>query len=164
MPDMGISHQQRVAAHPCNAAAFRRAAIDRHIFTHHIIAADFELRLFAFKAQVLWLSADCTERKEAVVCANFRRPVDRHMRHQLAPLAQLNAGAGHAERPNRTRVSHLRGGINDGCRMDHSVSVGGSAGAFAAIFPRFMETSCALTVPSQTSFPFTKALPSIRTI
>src|SRR6267142_3678264 len=68
------------------------------------------------------------------------------------------------------RVNHTLGWIilQDGSyfrmdhhfRMDHSVA---SAGDSAPACPRLSDTNCALTVPSQTTLPFTNALPSMRT-
>src|SRR5579859_1144738 len=157
---VGICHDQRVAPDGGHAAAFDRAPIDGRVFANHIVAAHFQPRLFSFVAQVLGFAADGAEREEPVVPADLRRAVNHHMRNQLALLSQFHVRAQDAVWPHRAGGMHVCLGINDCCGMDHSVV---SAGGPEAARPRFIDTSCALTVPSQTSLPFTNALPSMRT-
>src|ERR1041385_7134735 len=86
--------------------------------------------------------------------------MNHHMRYQLAVFAQLHAGSNDAIWPDGAGRRDLRFGIYDCRGMNHSVV---SAEGSEPADPRLIDTSCALTIPSQTTLPSTNALPSMRT-
>src|SRR5579864_4971157 len=160
MANVGIRHDQRMAANSGYSAALACTTINGGVFADHVMAANFQAGLFTLETQILGLSANRTKRKEAVMRANLCRPVNHHVRHQLTMLTQFHVRTQHAVRPNGATGINPCSGINNCCGMDHSVSVGASD----PNFPRLIDTSCALTMASQTTLPFTKAFPSIRTM
>ena len=72
-------------------AALHCAAIDGDAFANFIVIPDFETRRLAAISHILRRHANRTKRKESVVRPDLRRPLNRDMRHQMAPFAHLNS-------------------------------------------------------------------------
>src|SRR5579884_746782 len=149
-----------MAADLGRAAAFCCSSVDSDVLANHIVVANLDSGLFAFVRQVLRLNTNGAKREKPVVGTNFRLAMDHHMRHQLAVFAKFHARIHNAIRPNGTGLWDNSSGINDCGGMDHSLA---SAVESEVDCPRLMGTSCALTIPSQTSLPFTNAFPPMRT-
>ena len=98
--DVGVGHDQRVAADPSQPAAFDGAAIDGDELADFVVIADFEARGLAGVGQVLRRHSDRAEGKESIVGADPVGPFDGDVRHQIATLAQFNLGPDHAIRAN----------------------------------------------------------------
>jgi hypothetical protein len=88
--DVGVSHDEVVAADAGEASAFDGAAIDGDEFADDIVVADFKSRGFAVVADVLRREADGRERKEVITRADFGRAFDGDVRDQFAAFAQFD--------------------------------------------------------------------------
>jgi len=102
MPDVGIGHDENMAANPGNAAAFIGAAIDGHILADDVVLADFEPGWFTAIGDVLRLDAKRGEWKDPIVIADLSRPLNYYVRHELAMLTEFHIGTNKAKRANRT--------------------------------------------------------------
>jgi len=119
MCDMGVSHDQRVIADPCNSAALDRAAVDGHALADFVVIADFKTRGFSPVAQVLRSEPDGGEGEEFVVGADFCGAFDGDIRDQFAVFFHLDIrtygaeGADFARRVNLCVGTGDGGGVND---------------------------------------------------
>src|SRR5438270_143923 len=114
MGDVGIRHDEAVAADASNAAARRRATMDGHAFADHVVVADLQPSFLAFKLQVLRLEAERRKGKDTIVGADVRRTLEHNMRQEFAALAHLNLFADNAEGADGATRGNPR------CRMDDS--------------------------------------------
>ena len=69
--DVGVSHDQHVAAHAGQSAAFHRAAVDGDKLANLVVVADLEPRGFAGVGEVLRRHADRAEGKETDCLTRF---------------------------------------------------------------------------------------------
>ncbi len=117
--DMGIGHDQRVAADPCHSAALGRASVDGHTFANDVLVANLDTRIFSAEAQVLRLDADGAKRKEPVTGADLCRAVDDNVRDQFATLSQFHIRTHDTIGADRTRGWNLCLRIDDCSGMEH---------------------------------------------
>src|SRR5260370_25878675 len=111
--DMRVGHKHRMAADARHAAAFDGAAVDGDALADDVVISHLQPRFFPAITDVLRLNPDGAEGAEAVMRADLRRAVDRHVRDPLAVFSQLDLGADYAIMPNRARRRYLRARIND---------------------------------------------------
>src|SRR3981189_2869347 len=100
MRDVGVRHDQDVAAHAGEPTAFHGATADGDEFANLVVIANFQTCRFAGVGQILRRHSDRTKWKETVVVANFRRSFDGHLRKQGAPFSQFHLWTDHAVRAN----------------------------------------------------------------
>ena len=115
--DVGVGHDEQVAANFGEASALRRAAINGHKLADFVVIADLEAGWFAFVSDVLRRHTDGAEGKESVVGADSGRSFDGHMRRQTATFAKFDVGPDHAIGPDLAGRRNLRARINQGRRM-----------------------------------------------
>ena len=96
MRDVGVSHNQDVAAHAGQSAALNGAAVDGNELANLVVVANFQARGFASVGQILRCHPDRAKREEAVVGANLGGPLDGHVRNQMATFSQLDVCPDHA--------------------------------------------------------------------
>jgi len=116
--DVGVGHDQRVAAHAGEPAAFDRAAINCDELANLIVIADFETGGLARVGQVLRRHPDRTEWEETIVRADPAWAFDGHVRNQAAVFAQFHFRADHAIRADLAGGMNLGARINDGRGMN----------------------------------------------
>jgi len=102
-----------VAADASQSATFDRAALMVTNFANLVVVADLEAGGFAGVRSGPGAPCHRAERKEAVVCANFRWPFDGDVGNQAAAFAELDIPPNHAIGPN------LAGRVNFGAGMDN---------------------------------------------
>lgn len=113
MRDVGISHDQVMAANTSYAAAFYRSAVDGDKFANGVVISDLETCGFAGVSYVLWRETDRTKWKKAVIGTNFARPLEGDMRLKMAPFAEFDV------RPDYAIGTNFAGGSNPGSRIDN---------------------------------------------
>src|ERR1019366_1763800 len=118
MPDVGVGHDQDIAAHASNAPTLRSATSDADVLANDVAVADLQARGLATISDVLRSPANHGERVYLVVETYFRRSINYDMREQLAVLAQLYVRADHAISPDFARGGDLCSRIDDGRRMN----------------------------------------------
>src|SRR5208283_899472 len=96
VPDVGVGHDQDMAADASESAAFHGTAADGHAFANLIVVANLQSRWLAPVGNILRRHAYGGERKECVVSSDFRWSVDCDVRYQTAALAQFDVGSNHA--------------------------------------------------------------------
>src|SRR5882672_4012789 len=96
--DMGVSHDQRVAADAGQSAAFDGTAVDSDELANLVVITDFQARRLAGVSQILGRHPDRAEGKEAVVRADFGWPFDGYVGNQTAAFAQFDLGPDHTIR------------------------------------------------------------------
>ena len=67
MADVGIGHDENMAADAGNSSAFYRTAIQRDILANHVVVADLDRSFLAGKGEVLRIGANGAERIETVI-------------------------------------------------------------------------------------------------
>src|SRR4051812_31512335 len=86
--NVGVSHDQYMAANLRQPSALCRPAIDRDTLANFVVIANLEPSRLPSVRYVLGGHPDGAKREEAVVRSDLRRTLDRHMRHQVASLTQ----------------------------------------------------------------------------
>ena len=88
--DVGVSHDEVVAAYAGEASAFDGAAVDGDELANDIVVADFETRGLALIADILWRQTYGGKRKELIMAADLRGAVYGDVRDQLAGFAEFD--------------------------------------------------------------------------
>src|SRR5208337_217793 len=118
MCDVGIGHDQVVAADPGASPALYGAAIDGDKFTNGVMVADLQPRRFAGIADVLRRHANRGKREENVARADFRGTFDGDVREQTAAFGEFHPRPDYAVRPNFARRMYFAFWIDDRCGMN----------------------------------------------
>jgi hypothetical protein len=105
--DMRVSHHQIVIADFGDQSAACGPAVDADKFAYFVSAPDARLCALPFVFQILRRYSDCRIRKEDVIFADPRDTFYVHMRHQLCPSADRDAGANNASRSDFSARSDL---------------------------------------------------------
>ena len=121
--NVGICHDERVAAHVGEPAALYGATIDSGELADHIVISYFEPGCFARITHVLRCEPDRAKGKELIMCADPARAFHHNVRNELTCLAQFNLRTDPTVRPYCAGGMDLGAWIDDGCRMN----AGGSA-------------------------------------
>jgi hypothetical protein len=123
MRNVGVGHDESVAADASEASAFHGATIDGDEFADGVVVADFEARGFVFVTQILRRESDGGKREEAVARADLRGAFNGDVGDQLAVFAEFDARADGAVRADFARRMNFHGGIDNGGGMGmHCVS------------------------------------------
>src|SRR5208283_4237863 len=80
MRNMRISHDQVMRADPRASSALHRAPVDSDELANHIMIANLQPRSLARISNILRSKSNGSKRREPIVGANSRWPVDRHVR------------------------------------------------------------------------------------
>ena len=111
--DVGVGHNEVVAAEASQASAFDGAAIDGDEFADDVVVADFEARGLAVVADILRREADGRKRKEVIMRPDFRGPIDRNVGDQFAGFAKFDVCADGAVRADLAGGVDFCSGIED---------------------------------------------------
>lgn len=130
--DVGVRHDEIMAAHTRKSTAFHRAPIDGDKFADSVVISYLETRGFAGVSQILRSQADRAEWKEAVVGADFGWAFSGYMRQQMASIPKLDMRSDHAIGADFATRSHPRAGIDNGSRVNFH---GANASARVSVYP-----------------------------
>src|SRR5215471_15339030 len=167
MSDVGVGHDQDVAANFRDPSTFDRAAVDGYALADFVVIADLQSRRLALVGNILRRHPNGAKGKENVLSSNLGWTFKCDVREQLAALPQFHLRADHAIGANFARGGNFGTRVNDGCGMNVScarktaiVCLGAnhSAAASSALPPRPRElwTSWHDTVASATRLPSTE--------
>src|SRR5207244_4540567 len=96
--DMAAGHDERVAAERRYAVFFFGAAIDGDSLADDVLVAHYGLGVGAAVANVLWLTAQDSARKDSIVLADRNPTHNRHVIQQVRSATNPRLGTNHAER------------------------------------------------------------------
>ena len=113
MRDVGVGHDEVVAAEASQASAFDGAAIDGDEFADDVVVPDFKARGLAVVADILRREADGRKRKEVIMRPDFRGPIDRNVGDQVAGFAKFDVWADGAVRADLAGGVDFCSGIED---------------------------------------------------
>src|ERR1019366_2249699 len=94
--DVGVGHDQVIAAHSSNAPTLRSATSDGDVLANDVAVADLQAGGLATISDVLRSPANHGERVYLVVETYFRRSINYDMREQLAIFAHFDIRAHYA--------------------------------------------------------------------
>ena len=106
--DVAIGHQQVLVPDPRGVVLFLGTAVDGHSFAEDVFVPDLEAGRRSVVADVLRFPADHGAGEEAVSLADRRVAGDRHVRQQLAAVAQGDIGSHVAKRPDFDVLAEMR--------------------------------------------------------
>ena len=116
--DVGVGHDESMAPHFGEPAAFDSAAADGYTLANFVVVADLQPRRLASVGNILGRHSDGAEGKEGIIGTDFRGPFDSDVRHQTAALSQFDIGPDHAIGADLARCWDLGSRINDCSGMD----------------------------------------------
>src|SRR5215203_1154368 len=154
MGDVGIGHEQAVAAHAGDAAPLGGAAVDGAELPKVIAVADLQPDFLALELQVLGIEADGRLGIDPVLPADPGRSPDLGRGPDLRAVADRDAGADHRQGSDLDTISQDGAGVDHGQRMD-----AGAHRCFSwSTGPR--STIAVESTASAASSPSTSALPA----
>jgi hypothetical protein len=115
--DMGVSHDEVVAADASEASALDGTAIDGDELANDVVVANFEPRGLAVVADILRSKADGGKRKEVIMSSDFRGTIDGDVGDQFAGFAEFHVCADGAVRADFAGWMNFCGGIENGRGM-----------------------------------------------
>ena len=120
--DVGVRHDEIVAAEARGASAFHGTAIDRGEFVEFVFVTGFERDALAFVGEILRVAADYAERVEVVAASKASGAFDHGVRFDDAAFAEFDFVADDGEGVDCDAVAEASGG-RDGCaRVDFAHS------------------------------------------
>src|SRR6185369_6565659 len=151
--DVGVDHEEVVAADAGDAAPLRSTAVHGTSFTELVAIADLDGDPLAAELQVLRLEADAGVGEDAVLAADSGRPFDLGSRGDLGAFADLDLGTDDGERTDADAVGEHGARVHDGERMDLRAHR-------AARSARSRSTMAVDRIASAASSPSTRTLPA----
>jgi len=100
-----------------------RSAVDRGVFTEHIVVADLECGGFSDVFQVLGFAADAGEGEEFVAFAKRGMALEHHMRVKHAVITEFDMRADDAKGADPDICANFGIGRDDSSGMDHRGNV-----------------------------------------
>ncbi len=116
--DVGVGHEQIVAADPGHATPLGGTAVDGAELPELVAVADLQPHLLAVELEVLGIEADGRLGVDAVLPADPRRAIDLGARSDLGAVADLDARSDHREGTHSDALAEPGGGIDHGQGMD----------------------------------------------